>query len=284
MSRHRHASLAMDEFAEFSATVLTNPGVMFGTPGNVTIRKTTSGQFYYRQYYSLDGKKRDEYVAPVGTTEGEAARARVQEFIEARRSACIIATKLRQHGFAHMADEACLDLLEQQRAGHFNNGMYLIGRHAIGAWMNTLGLRLGARASNPFVEPMPDNPLFASNNVSHIFLPGVAVSPLAPELVSALAINPASLPVFSKKLVAVVALPSPEFLCIVEIVRPSSPCRHLPGELHLGPELRCLLQYILEHRKTELVHSVGTLPDAARYVVEKAIAACSIRNAEPVEA
>jgi hypothetical protein len=49
--------------------------VLVGTPGSVDIRTVRGSSFYYRQFYDALGRKRAEYIGPVGNASAE-ARAR----------------------------------------------------------------------------------------------------------------------------------------------------------------------------------------------------------------
>lgn len=121
------------------------PGRVFlGSPGSVTVRTKSGSSYYYRQYYRPDGGRADEYLGPVGSTRGEAAREAVEADIAATARLARNARSLAREGFAVVDKQTARTLAALAHHDLFRAGLLLVGTHAFGSLANGLGIRVSA--------------------------------------------------------------------------------------------------------------------------------------------
>jgi len=126
-------------FAQAVEIALAQHSVELRTPGALVeeIRRG-SRRFVYWHRYTPDGKLEKQYVGPSGGAEHEMATHQLQDLLLLRDSS----KKLRKLGFAASDNSTALTLAVLFNAGIFNRGAVLVGTHAYGALLNSLGAHI----------------------------------------------------------------------------------------------------------------------------------------------
>jgi hypothetical protein len=140
----RHSLLFQTAFSELKRRAGEQPFVLVGTPGSVGERKVNGRRFHYRQYYDAQGKKRAEYLGPVGDAAGEARARAVRAAIDTSGALIREARVLAQQGYVRVEPRTGAILASLTNHGLFRAGAVLIGSHAYGALLNDLGVRAAA--------------------------------------------------------------------------------------------------------------------------------------------
>jgi len=133
-------------FAETELFARSQRSVFVGTPGSLLERRNASGfAFYAHQYYDALGNKRERYVAgPVGDVEADAIAKDFQAKIIDVNHIVKLIRMLGREGF-QLADSRTFAVLAAlHNHGLFAGGAQLIGSHAYGAILNSLGIRAAA--------------------------------------------------------------------------------------------------------------------------------------------
>ncbi len=129
-----HASLA-----QAVEIALAQDHVELRTPGTLVQEpRRNSKPFVYWHRYAPDGKLAKHYVGPLGSAEEVTATQQLQELLLLRETS----QKLRKLGFAAVDNSTALTLAVLYNAGVFNRGAVLVGTHAYGALLNSLGARI----------------------------------------------------------------------------------------------------------------------------------------------
>jgi hypothetical protein len=139
-SRHEKALNLL--FSELDATAREQAEAFLGTPGNLTQRENDSGtEFWVRRYSDAAGQRQEVYL---GTAEDQAAVARVESLrqrIEEANATIGRVRVLARAGFATVDRKTYATLASLHNHGLFKAGAVLIGSHAFGALLNSLGVR-----------------------------------------------------------------------------------------------------------------------------------------------
>src|SRR5438552_4071331 len=115
--------------------------LLLHSPGTLVYLDKAGREYVYWRYYVPGGKQRDEYVGPAADTETQARISEIQAAIAEAKSLMEASRLLRQAGFAAADNSTSLTLATLFNAGVFRGGAMLIGTHAFGAILNTLGIR-----------------------------------------------------------------------------------------------------------------------------------------------
>jgi hypothetical protein len=140
----RHSLLFQTAFSELKRHAAEQPFAFVGTPGSVGEREVNGRRFYYRQYYDAQGKKRAEYIGPVGAAKSNARARSTRRAIDRTNALVKEARVLGQQGYVRVDPRAGAILASLANHGVFRAGAVLIGSHAYGALLNELGVRAAA--------------------------------------------------------------------------------------------------------------------------------------------
>lgn len=123
--------------------------VLMGTAGSLLVRRNAAGfEFYSRQFYDGDGKKREVYVAgPVASPAAEAAAAALREQMDDLKALTADLRLLGREGFQLADAKTYATLSTLSNAGLFRAGAVLVGSHAYGILLNQLGIRAAGYAT-----------------------------------------------------------------------------------------------------------------------------------------
>jgi hypothetical protein len=122
----------------------TQTSIPLHSPGSAA-RKTVDGKTYlYWRVYLASGKHKETSLGRAGEPATDAAlEAKVLEGAEMRAIGADVQL-LRKAGFAAADNSSALTIATLFNAGIFNHGGVLVGSHAFGALLNSLGVRLPA--------------------------------------------------------------------------------------------------------------------------------------------
>ncbi|MEZ0606091.1 GSU2403 family nucleotidyltransferase fold protein [Paraburkholderia sp. IW21] len=122
----------------------TQASVPLHSPGSAS-RKTVDGKTYiYWRVYLASGKHKETSLGRDGELATEATlEARILDSTEMRAVAADVQL-LRKAGFAAADNSSALTIATLYNAGIFSHGGVLVGSHAFGALLNSLGVRLPA--------------------------------------------------------------------------------------------------------------------------------------------
>jgi hypothetical protein len=117
--------------------------VFVGTPGSVIERTNSSGfRFYAHQYYNVDGKQIERYLAgPVGSPEAEATASRVRRAIDDIKDLIPSLRLLIREEFQSVDTKTYATVAALHNQGVFAAGGMLVGSHAYGVILNRMGVR-----------------------------------------------------------------------------------------------------------------------------------------------
>lgn len=132
-------------FSELASAAARQPEAFLGSPGSIAERTNETGTRYWVHRYSdAAGRRNETYL---GKSDDPAATARVAELSEriaAANSAVAGVRLLARAGFATVDRKAYSTLASLHNHGIFRAGAMLIGSHAYGALLNSLGVRAEA--------------------------------------------------------------------------------------------------------------------------------------------
>lgn len=135
-------------FAELKATAEEQAEAFSGTPGTLAMRTNESGtEYWVRRYSDAAGTRRETYLGksdePEVVTELDNWRRR----IEATNATIARVRVLARAGFATVDRKTYATVATLHNHGLFRAGAFLIGSHAYGALLNTLGVKSVAYAT-----------------------------------------------------------------------------------------------------------------------------------------
>jgi len=136
-------------YSELSDRALTQSKLLLHSPGTIVTLEKKDRPYLYWRVYTAEGRRKDTYIGPAGDSGAQAKLEDVRlRMAEARRFAEGSLT-LRKQGYAAADNSAALTLAALFNAGVFKHGAMLVGTHAYGALLNSLGVRMTA---NYFTE------------------------------------------------------------------------------------------------------------------------------------
>jgi hypothetical protein len=113
--------------------------VLAGTPGSLKQRTQSGKQYWVREYIRADGRKTDDYVGPVATTDKRTVERLAAE-IDLARALAAGSASLRLFGYQRIDRKPAAVLQTIYNRGLFDAGLTLVGSHAFGALLNELGI------------------------------------------------------------------------------------------------------------------------------------------------
>lgn len=124
-------------------------GVLIGTPGSLVKRKNAGGfEFYAHQYYDVNGKKTEKYLAgPIGSAEADTMADDLSKKINSLAGVTKNIRLLGREGFNVADNKTFAAVAALSNNGLFKAGGVLIGSHAYGTLLNQLGVRAAQYAT-----------------------------------------------------------------------------------------------------------------------------------------
>jgi hypothetical protein len=142
------ASFHNDALQTLYSSVIERAGtqsrIPLHSPGSAA-QKTVDGKTYtYWRVYLASGKHKEISLGRTGDPDTEAALETKQQESEEMRAIATDVQILRKAAFAAADNSATLTIATLFNAGIFSHGGVLVGSHAFGALLNSLGVRLPA--------------------------------------------------------------------------------------------------------------------------------------------
>lgn len=129
-------------FEELAALASAQGELLLGTPGTIAERRNAQGtRFWVRRYSDASGRRQEDYIGIVGDPDVEARRSSLSAKIDAANAAIASVRLLARAGYATIDKKAYFTLASLHNSGLFEAGAFVIGSHAFGALLNTLGVR-----------------------------------------------------------------------------------------------------------------------------------------------
>ena len=148
----RHSAGLAATYADVENHALSQPEVIIGTPGSVTIRQNAAGvRFYARQYYDHERRKRDQYIG-VDSPETEAKVIALRARIEEAKDILVSVRLLAREGYAVLPPKHLAAIAPLSSHGVFAAGALLVGTHAFDVMVNRLGIRVAAAFATEDVD------------------------------------------------------------------------------------------------------------------------------------
>ena len=135
-------------FAEMKATAEEQPAAFLGTPGSLAVRSNETGtEFWAHRYSDAAGARRESYLGKSDDPTVAADLVRLRTRIEAANAAIARVRVLARAGFVTVDRKTYSTVATLHNHGLFRAGGFLIGSHAYGALLNSLGIKAVAYAT-----------------------------------------------------------------------------------------------------------------------------------------
>lgn len=140
----RHPLVLQTAHAELRRQAGEQPFLLAGTPGSVGTRTVKGCEYLYRQFYDAQGKKAAQYIGPVGDPEAEARAEAIRQQIELTKGLVRQGRLLAEQGYQRADRRTGAILAALANRSFFAAGATLVGSHAFGALLNSLGVETAA--------------------------------------------------------------------------------------------------------------------------------------------
>ena len=127
------------KYQELKQLARSQGRILAGTPGTLKKRTQSGNQYWVREYIRVDGKKTDEYIGAVTTTDKKTIERLALE-IELAKALATSSGRLRLFGYQRIDKKPAAVLEVVYNRGLFRAGLTLVGSHAYGALRNELGI------------------------------------------------------------------------------------------------------------------------------------------------
>lgn len=132
-------------FSDLAERALAQSEILLTSPGTIATLAKKSRSYLYWRIYDASGRRVDRYLGaqddPLTQDKLTALRERMSE----AKSFADASVTLRKHGYCAADNSAAITLATLFNAGVFRRGAMLVGTHAFGAILNSLGVRMAAR-------------------------------------------------------------------------------------------------------------------------------------------
>jgi hypothetical protein len=138
----RHSPGLAATYADIENHALSLGEVLIGTPGSVSLRRNAAGvQYWVRQYYDFERRKRDQYVVAHGADQAEDRLKDLRDRIRETQDLLHTVRLLAREGYATLTPRHFAVIARLANAGLFRAGAILVGTHAYESILNRLGIR-----------------------------------------------------------------------------------------------------------------------------------------------
>lgn len=139
----RHDAASEAKYQETKQLARAQQRILSGTPGTLKQRMQSGRQYWVREHIRVDGKKTDEYIGPVASTD-KATVERLTQEVELAKVLASSSAQLRLFGYQRIDRKPAAVLAVIFNKGLFQAGLTLVGSHAYGALLNELGITAAA--------------------------------------------------------------------------------------------------------------------------------------------
>jgi hypothetical protein len=149
-----HDEPVRTQYAEIKERVRTTGSLLPGTPGSLVTRRVKDGEYLYRAYYAVAGKRVDAFIGTAGDT---AARDAAQQEIDFAEWLQERVGQLRKLGFQVADKPTARVIVELHNRGMFEAGLVLVGTLAYMVWLNELGVITSASRTRDIDVARPEH-------------------------------------------------------------------------------------------------------------------------------
>jgi hypothetical protein len=132
-------------FSDLAERAVAQSEILQTTPGTIVTLVKKGRPYLYWRVYDAVGRRVDRYLGAQDGPDTEAKLSALRESISEAKSLADGSRTLRKHGYCAADNSAAVTLAALFNAGVFGHGAMLVGTHAFGAILNSLGVRIGAR-------------------------------------------------------------------------------------------------------------------------------------------
>lgn len=132
-----HDEPVRTQYAEIKERVRATPRLLPGTPGSLVTRAVNGIAYAYRAYYTVPGKRVDDFISPASDAAALAVARGQIDFAEWLQERVV---QLRKLGFQVADKGTARVLVELHNRDMFELGLVLVGTLAYMAHLNELGL------------------------------------------------------------------------------------------------------------------------------------------------
>jgi hypothetical protein len=218
----RHDAAAQTKYQDLKQLARSQRRIVSGTPGTLKRRTQAGNQYWVREHIRVDGKKTDEYIGPVSSTDDETVD-RLRGEIDLAKALAAGSAQLRLFGYQRIDRKPAAVLEVLFNRGLFQAGLTLVGSHAYGALLNELGINapgyktqdIDLARAQPLAIALPAGSNLQSLSASFPGAETVAaevrvLSPKTSPLLDFLTKEPLTTAVLSPNQVIPVLVPAPE--------------------------------------------------------------------------
>jgi hypothetical protein len=129
------------QFDDLVVTARAQRELFLHAPGSIVERPRGERAYWYWRYYALDGKEQEQSLGAVDDEQAAARKRELESRIAAAHQLARESNVLRRFGYCSADNSASVTLAVLYNAGVFATGAMLVGTHAYGAILNTLGIK-----------------------------------------------------------------------------------------------------------------------------------------------
>lgn len=129
------------QFDDLVVTARAQTEVFLHSPGGLVVRSRSDRGYRYWRFLSADGKEQERFLGPVDDAASTARKDEVEARIALANQLAKGANSLRRQGYCAADNSTAVTLAALYNAGVFHTGAMLVGTHAYGAILNTLGVK-----------------------------------------------------------------------------------------------------------------------------------------------
>ena len=132
-------------FSDLAERAMAQSEILQSTPGTIVTLMKKGRPYLYWRVYDAAGRRVDRYLGAQEDPKTEAKLGALRERVAEARALADASLALRKQGYCAADNSAAITLAALFNAGVFGRGAMLVGTHAFGAVLNSLGVRIGAR-------------------------------------------------------------------------------------------------------------------------------------------
>jgi hypothetical protein len=129
------------QFDDLVVTARAQKEVFLHSPGSIVVRERDGRGYWYWRFYALTGKEQEQSLGPLEDEGAAHRKAELEARIAFANQLAKDSNSLRRQGYCSADNSAAVTLAALYNAGVFHTGAMLVGAHAYGALLNTLGVK-----------------------------------------------------------------------------------------------------------------------------------------------
>jgi len=129
------------QFDDLVVTARAQGELFVHAPGSIVERPRGERAYWYWRYYGLDGKEQEQSLGAVDDEQASVRKGELESRIASAHQLGAEGNMLRRLGYCSADNNVAVTLAVLYNAGVFHTGAMLVGTHAYGAILNTLGVK-----------------------------------------------------------------------------------------------------------------------------------------------